>query len=176
MSGQGQGERRIEIDCLSRFAAFLQFGLKSAARPIAAELETLGFLRLGVMRETASDGLVVLALVLAGVEHRAWADIFRTRDGVAHLYLYTPFAGGEVVLTGHYAREPVLTERAMVSGVPGAPLGNLLALHKAAVAKMERRSAPLPIALDPRLRIDAAYRWYENSDVNDIGLVPRRKR
>jgi len=165
--------KTIEIDFLSGVAAFFQFGLKSAVRPIAAELETLGFSRVGIQRETVSDGRVSLALALAEVEHRAWANIFRTGDGVAHLYFYTPFAGGEVVLTGHYTREPVLTERAIVSGVPGAPLANVLALHKAAVAKMEQQSAPLPIAVDPRSRIDAAYRWY-NSDASRIGVVPRR--
>jgi hypothetical protein len=65
--------RTIEIDFLSGFAAFFRFGLKSAARPIAAELETLGFGRVGIKRETVSDGRVVLGLVLAGVEHRTWA-------------------------------------------------------------------------------------------------------
>lgn len=170
-------EKTIAVDFLSDFAAFFQFGLKFTAGRIVAELETLGFARVGIQRETVSDGSIVNALALAGIEHRAWANIFRGADGVAYLYLYTPFAGGEVVLTGGYPRQPVLTERAIVRGVSDAPIGYVLDLHKGAVARMEQRSAPLAIAVDPQLRIDAAYHWYDwyNSDASCIErFVPRR--
>ncbi len=101
-----------------------------AAIRVFAEIEALGFRRIGVKDEIRkSSGRHTPSIQFASPQHRAFVSVFFT-DGLAPCpYFYTPFDDDSFVLTAAYPRDTHRKPRAVLSGHPSQPLSKVLEAH-----------------------------------------------
>ncbi len=135
-----------------------------AQRAASDLLLPLGFRRLGSRVEDGPlRGLGLRSEAFAEEGGTAFADAFEMgpRPGeVARVQLLTTFPDGAAVLTANHARAPRSGARGEVTGLPGAALDQVLAVHARAVSRQARsHGAPDP-ARDLAARDAAARAWY----------------
>jgi hypothetical protein len=128
---------------------------------LASGLLDLGFTRLGMKIEVNDQtGEKVAELSFAAASKQAFAGIwFKTDTHAPHLYFYTAFEGGEVVLTRSYALPTLRTAKVVVLAVPNRPIPEVLEAHRAEVAALKARGC-VPLSgwgRDERLETTRAY-------------------
>lgn len=131
------------------------------------ELQDLGFKPVGIKREWWPFRPKSRALTLASPEARAFADIYRLGPS-PHMYFYTPFTDGAVVLTNDLDHMSVQTDSFVRTGIrDGAPAA-LLEHHGKHVREMaERGHAPLD-RFDQETRLAATHSYYARSETREL--------
>jgi hypothetical protein len=144
--------------------------LKPARSPAAVEIFSqlldLGFTRLGIKWEVnRATGSRVPAVVFASAAKEAFAGVFFIHDALPALYFTTPFQDGRVVLTGCYDRPETRTDWAVLSGVDGRSLPEVLEVHRREVRAM-KEAGHLPCSEWGReAQLAATQAYYSNPDV-----------
>jgi hypothetical protein len=143
-----------------------------AQRAAAAELEALGFLRIGSrVEEGPLRGLELRSESFADPARSAFADVFELGPrpgGPARVQFLSTFPDGTAVLTANHTRVPQSGRSGEVEGLPGAALGQVAEVHRRTVARLEgAHGAPLP-ATDLQGRDAAARGWYRRAGGREI--------
>ncbi len=130
----------------------------------AAALLPLGFRRLGSrVEEGPLRGLELRSESFADAEQAVFADVFEIapRPGdVARVQFLTTFADGAAALTANHPRGARSGSNGEVTGLPGAALDQVLAIHRRAVARLAAAHGPALPARDLAGRDGAARAWY----------------
>jgi hypothetical protein len=100
-----------------------------AMERVDKELRELGFGKIGAIqvRPPLSSGWA--DLVFAAPALRAFADV-GVRAGAVAVTLFTPFAGGEAVMTSDFKRATSERRDFLAGGIPGADVPGLWAVHR----------------------------------------------
>jgi hypothetical protein len=138
-----------------------------AQRDAAAELEALGFRRIGSrVEEGPLRGLGLRSESFADPGRATFVDVFElgpTAGAPARLQMLSTFPDGAAVLTANHARAPQSGSRGEVAGLPGAPAARVAEVHSRTLARLgAAHGAPLP-AVDLEGRAAAARTWYRGA-------------
>jgi hypothetical protein len=154
-----------------RVAEGVEGGPRSASLLRAeAELEDLGFRRLGVLHERAALGTHALEVVAyANPERAAFADAFVERGAPSpRVQFFTPFRDGAVVLTADFERPTVANARVLASGSPEASLAEVLSAHETGVRRFATAHGPPEVTLDLAARLEAARGYYDGEGRREL--------
>lgn len=130
---------------------------------VGAELERLGFVSLGILRERALLGALDREVdAYADASRGTYADVWQEpgEADAPRLVFYSPFPDGAYVLTANHPRRAVASARAQAGAVVGAVPEAQLAAHEIAVERFAARHGTPAVALDLSARVDAARAWY----------------
>jgi hypothetical protein len=137
---------------------------RSASRlRVGAELERLGFLSLGILRERAVLGASDREVdAYADASRGAWADVWQERGSgdAPRLVFYTPFSDGAYVLTANHPRRAVASAWAQAGAVEGAAPEAQVAAHEIAVERFAARHGAPRVTLELAGRVEAARAWH----------------
>jgi hypothetical protein len=106
-----------------------------ATEKIVVDLQKLGFAKLGAVEVGSRLGRSQAALVYGAPELHTFADL-DGQDGVLRFTLFTPFEGGEAVLTSDYARPARNDPDALIGGLPAHDVPGVWAAHRRRVAQL----------------------------------------
>jgi hypothetical protein len=127
-----------------------------------ADLQALGFSRLGILAEKAWWRPPSREVVATSVQKSTFAAIVLTSTGkAAGVYFYTPLAEGGMVFTRSRSPLPEMeNDNTSVKDVPGASVDKLWATHRRSLqALRERGQRPLSVD-DQAARLAAAQAYY----------------
>lgn len=129
-----------------------------------AELEELGFARLGSRSEHAiAGGLDLHSDVYGNGTAGTFADLFAHQTSPASgalVAFFSRFPDGAMVLTANHPRMSMSTGMGQIGGLPSSGIGPTWAAHQKAVARFAERHGPPSEAGDMASRLEAARRWY----------------
>lgn len=97
-------------------------------RQLEEQIEGLGFRRLGIKVEKRLWLRATRLMDFASVQSRSFASIYVQKDKIKY-YFFTPFSGGQMVLTANHVLLPATSGETLISSVPGPP-NELLSLHQ----------------------------------------------
>ncbi|HET9595330.1 MAG TPA: hypothetical protein VFP65_07105 [Anaeromyxobacteraceae bacterium] len=134
---------------------------RSAARlRVAAQLEELGFVALGIQRERAPLGAHrAEADVYADPSRGSFADVAQ-RGAEPQVTFVSPFPDGAFVVTADHRRPSASGPMLQAGGLPGASLEALLAAHEVAVERFAARHGTPAVATRLEARLAAARGWW----------------
>jgi hypothetical protein len=140
----------------------------AAALRAGAELERLGFRRLGVVRRRGPLGASAAEVdAYASPERGAYAEVEEGRPE-PRVAFFTPFAGGATVLTACGARRAIVGPRTQVGGIPDAPLEAVLTAHRVAVDRFRGAHGDPQVTASLEARIEAGRRWYAGDGRREV--------
>lgn len=151
------GAIRVEVD-----APADQMKLPESLLPMAAQLESLGFRRLGTHEEKAPLKRATLSYDFVLPSARTFATLYLSGSQPL-LYLFTPIRGGGYVLSANFRRPPREEPAYLAGGVPGAEPERLLKLHQ---RRLEGRVAEGETTLEAR--VAAARDWFTGPGRKDV--------
>jgi len=136
-----------------------------------AELERLGFSRLGVLHErTALGAHARLALTYASLGRAAFADAFEERGAPSpRVRFVTPFGDGAAVLTAGFERPAAQSAKLFASGLAEASLEELLRAHELAVRRFSSAHGPPEVTLELAARLEAARAYCDGEGRRELG-------
>lgn len=141
-----------------------QVKLPDALQKPAAELERLGFVRLGSHSEKPPFGPRTLCFDFARAEEGIFATLFEGRDEVAALYLMSRLPGGGFVISANH-RRPAKDEpgRYVTGWLEDVSVDRIYKAHL-------RRTEGLPVQADftQEGRMAAARAWYEGPGKSEV--------
>jgi len=138
---------------------------------VGAELERLGFVPLGIVRERALLGALDREVdAYADASRGTYGDVWQERGeaDAPRLAFYTPFSDGAYVLTANHPRRAVASARAQAGAVVGAAPEAQLAAHEIAVERFAARHGTPAVALDLGARLGAARAWYAGEGRREV--------
>ena len=152
---------------------------RSAARlRVGAELEELGFVPLGIVRERSTLGAHACeADAYADPSRGTFADVAQRRAERPRVTFVSPFPDGAFVVTADHRRPSASGPMLQTGGLPGASLRTLLGAHEVAVERFAARHGVPAVATRLDARLDAARAWWagfgrgELRRANALGLA-----
>jgi hypothetical protein len=139
-------------------------------------LRSLGFVKLGAIELCPPLSRTLPELVYGAPALHTFADL-NARGGSLQVTLFTPFEGGEAVLTSNFRRSGRDDPMLLIGGLPGHDVFELWAVHRRRVARLvegPRRAVPWgDVSLEGRQR--AAERFATGVGKRELrarGLVP----
>lgn len=134
---------------------------------LIGQLQDLGFKPVGIKREWWPFRPKSRALTFASQEARAFADIDWLGPS-PHMYFYTPFTDGAVVLTNDHDQMSMAKDGFVRTGIrDGAPAA-LLEYHGKRLREMaERGHLPLD-RFDQQTRLEATHSYYARSETREL--------
>ena len=135
---------------------------RSAARlRVAAELQELGFVALGIARERGPLGAHrAEADVYADPSRGSFADVAQRGADPPQVTFVSPFPDGAFVVTADHRRPAATGPMLQAGGLPGASLEALLAAHEVAVERFAARHGTPAVATRLEARLAAARGWW----------------
>ena len=106
-----------------------------AMEKVVEALHGLGFEKLGAIQLGPPLGRAQAELVYGARELNTFADL-DGQDGAARVTLFTPFEGGEAVLTSDYSRAGRNDADVLIGGLPAHDVAGLWAAHRRRVAQL----------------------------------------
>jgi hypothetical protein len=136
---------------------------KSAIREVTEKLKTLGFSYLGVLAEKAPLwGGSSRELVMVSQTAKVFVYL-GMRLGRPAYFFYTPFTGGEVVITAHNTFRNAHNERLVMTTIPSGEPAEMLALHRQQVEKFAEMGRTPFTEYSRESLIKGTLQYYESS-------------
>ncbi len=107
----------------------------TAMERIDTDLRELGFVKLGAIEVCPPLARCLPELVYGAPALATFADI-NGRGGSLRFSLFSPFEGGEAVITSNYRRRGNHGRRLLVGGLPGHDVGEVWAAHRRRTTEM----------------------------------------
>lgn len=125
-----------------------------------AGLRALGFAKLGAIELCAPLAPPRARLIYGAPALNTFADL-EAPSGSLHLTLFTPFEGGEAVVTSNFQRSGHNTDTLLLGGLPGHEVREVWAAHRRRVAQLTdgpRHAVPWnDLTLPGRVRAQSRY-------------------
>jgi len=147
-----------------------------AMERIDADLRGLGFVKLGAIEVCPPLSRCLPELVYGAPALATFADI-NGRGGSLHLTLFSPFQGGEAVMTSNYRRQGRHSRTLLVGGLPGHDVAEIWAAHRRRTSQMSegpRHAVPWSdLTLAGRLAAsDRFYAGVGKAELRARGAIP----
>jgi hypothetical protein len=139
-----------------------------AIQKTAGEIETLGFIRLGIKVEKLPLWeKTINELALACTKEQTFASISVVNNKVIY-YFYTPFTNGRVVLTANGAFPAITVDDILQSAVASAEPEDLLTIHRKRIETFSSKGSQPYEFYDQESRIKATHQYYKTPTVRKM--------
>jgi hypothetical protein len=136
---------------------------KEMVRPVLEKMESLGFKQLGIMVDKPplwAKGTREYSLALADKKVFASVGIRSLRPSY---FFYTPFTGGQVVITGHNAFRTFRKEGFVTDVYSGEDMGEMLETHENEIKHFEEKGYTPIRDYTRETAIEATNQYYNSS-------------